>query len=79
VLANGVVELIAPAPPVAAPTLVITCENDSGSTPKMSHDIAAEIAGAQTIIVPQLQHLGLMEDAQAFTTPIVKFLREVTR
>lgn len=75
VLANGVCELIAPNPPVTAPTLVMTCENDSGSTPKMSHDIAAEIDGAETIIIPQLQHLGLMEDPAAFTIPITNFLR----
>ncbi len=76
VLANGVVELINPQPPIAKPTLVMTCENDSGSTPKMSHDIAAEIEGAQTIIVPNRQHLGLLEDPAAFTEPIVSFLNE---
>ncbi len=74
VLANGVRELIAPQPPIDCPTLVITCENDSGSTPQMSHDIAAEIDGAQTIIVPGLQHLGLMEAPDAFTLPVLKFL-----
>jgi len=74
VLANGVRELIAPSTPISVPTLVITCENDTGSTPKMSHDIANEIAGSQTIIIPKLQHLGLMEDPDAFTNPILKFL-----
>lgn len=74
VLANGVRELIAPDPPIVAPTLVMTCENDIGSTPKMSHDIAAEIDGAETIIVPRFQHLGLMEAPDAFTSPITRFL-----
>lgn len=74
VLANGVRELIQPDPPVMHTSLVITCENDSGSTPKMSHDIASEIEGAETLIVPYLQHLGLMEDPDAFTTPILDFL-----
>lgn len=74
VLAQGVRELINPVPLITAPTLVMTCENDSGSTPQMSHGIAAEIAGSQTIIVPQLQHLGLMEDPRAFTDPIRAFL-----
>ena len=78
VLAHGVRELIAPEPPIQHPALVMTCENDSGSTPQMSHDIAAEIAGSQTIIVPHLQHLGLMEDPDAFTTPILTFLERVT-
>lgn len=75
VLAHGVRELIRPQPPVAAPALVMTCENDSGSTPTMSHAIAAEIPGAQTQIVPTLQHLGLMEDPTAFSGPTIEFLK----
>jgi (E)-2-((N-methylformamido)methylene)succinate hydrolase len=47
VLANGVVELIRPKPPITAPTLVMTCEHDSGSTPSMSLAIASEIDGAK--------------------------------
>ena len=61
VLATGVLELIRPKPPLAIPTLVMTCENDTGSTPAMSHTIASEIPHSQTIIVPDLQHLGLLE------------------
>jgi pimeloyl-ACP methyl ester carboxylesterase len=74
VLASGVTELIRPNPPVTAPTLVMTCEHDSGSTPAMSHAIAAEIAGAQCVIVPGLQHLGLIERPEVFTTEILGFL-----
>jgi pimeloyl-ACP methyl ester carboxylesterase len=40
----------------------------------MSHEIASEIAGAQSLIVPKLKHLGMMEDPEAFTAPILKFL-----
>ncbi|MEZ5912228.1 MAG: thiamine pyrophosphate-binding protein [Paracoccaceae bacterium] len=47
VLASGVVELIRPEPPIAQPTLVMTCENDTGSTPAMSRGIGAEIDGAE--------------------------------
>ena len=75
VLANGVRELIQPAQPIAAPTLVMTGEHDSGSTPAMAHAIANEISGAETHIVPRLQHLGLMEDPAAFTDPTVEFLK----
>ena len=77
VLAHGVRELIAPDPAVETPTLVMTCENDSGSTPAMSHAIGAEITGSEVIIVPRLQHLGLMEDPDAFTAPILNFLQRV--
>ena len=74
VLANGVRELIRPDPPITHPTLVMTAEHDSGSTPAMSHAIASEIAGAKAIIVPDLQHMGLVEDVPAFTDPIIDFL-----
>ncbi|MDI3338153.1 alpha/beta fold hydrolase [Defluviimonas aestuarii] len=74
VLASGVVELIRPAPPIMHPTLVMTCENDTGSTPAMSRGIGDEIEGAEVIIVPRLQHLGLLEEPQLFLTPILGFL-----
>ena len=74
VLAGGVTELIRPEPPLGQPALVMTCENDSGSTPAMSRGIAADIAGAQTIIVPRLQHLGLVEEPDLFTEPLLAFL-----
>lgn len=75
VLANGVRELIHPEPPITHPTLVITGANDSGSTPAMGHAIAAEIDGAETLIVDRYQHLGLMEEPRAFTDPIIDFLK----
>lgn len=74
VLANGVRELINPDPPIELPTLIMTGENDSGSTPAMSYSISSEITGAQTVVVPGLQHLGLIEQPGAFTDPIIKFL-----
>ena len=77
VLANGVVELIGRDGEITKPTLVITCENDPGSTPAMSRDIASEIAGSELLIVPHLKHLGLMEMPKAFTTPILNFIERV--
>ena len=74
VLAHGVRELIRPVPPLTAPTLVMTCENDTGSTPQMCLDIAAEIYDAESHIIPRLQHLGLMQDPDAFAKPMMNFL-----
>ena len=74
VLARGVLELVHPESPITAPTLVMTCENDSGSTPEMARAIAAGIPGAQTVIVPQLQHLGLTEKPVLFLEPMLRFL-----
>lgn len=77
VLAHGVKELIRPEPPITHPSLVITCENDTGSTPKMSHDIATEIQDAKTIIIPSLQHMGLMERSDLFVEPMLEFLSAI--
>jgi pimeloyl-ACP methyl ester carboxylesterase len=77
VLAEGVRELIAPDPPITLPTLALTCAHDSGSTPSMSHAIAAETPGAETHIVPQLQHLGLIEQPALFSQPVLEFLNRV--
>lgn len=77
VLAHGVKELIRPKPPLDVPTLIMTCENDSGSTPAMSHAIASEIQGARTLIVPHLQHMGIMEQPDVFTKPLLQFLDDV--
>ena len=77
VLAHGVLELIRPQPPLTLPTLVMTCEFDSGSTPAMSHAIAAEISGAKCQIVSGLQHMGLVEQPATFLQPIETFLASV--
>ena len=74
VLASGVVELIRPDPPITHPTLVVTCENDSGSTPAMSRAIGAEIVGAEVQIIPKLQHLGLIERPWLFAGRIEDYL-----
>ena len=76
VLAHGVRELIHPSQSIAVPSLVMTCENDSGSTPAMSVDIADELDNARLDIVPALQHLGLLEQPTRFTKPILSFLEE---
>ena len=77
VLAIGVTELTRPAVPIKTPSIVITSANDTGSTPDMSVAIAAEIETAELSIVPDLQHLGLLEQPQAFTQPVIDFLRKL--
>ena len=74
-LAFGVVELIRPEPPITHPSLVMTCENDSGSTPAMSQAIASEIDGAEVIIAPGLQHMGLSENPRFFVNALSEFLQ----
>ncbi len=77
VLAFGVTELIQPEPPITLPTLVVTCEFDSGSTPAMSQAIASEIAGASVVVVPGLRHMGLVENPSFFIGEIADFLESI--
>jgi len=81
VLANGVRELIEPQPRICASSLVMTSENDTGSTPAMAKAIANELdapegAVVPCLIVPELKHLGLMENPEAFINPVLDFLRK---
>ncbi len=78
-LARDVLELINPQPPIGHPTFVLTCANDSGSTPEMSHAIAKEIISAQVDIVPDLRHLGLIEQPEMFTGLILAYLYKITK
>ena len=79
VLAGGVKELVRPEPGIAKPSLVMTCEQDSGSTPAMSQAIAAEIPGAEVAIVPGLRHMGLVEQPPLYTAPLLTFLERTLR
>ncbi|WP_299356861.1 alpha/beta fold hydrolase [uncultured Shimia sp.] len=74
VLADGIDEITAPVPPISCPTLVITGDEDFGNGPEMTHAIAAEIAGAETLILPGLRHMALAEDPAAINQPIRSFL-----
>ena len=78
VLATGVKELVNQNPPITAPSLIVTCENDTGSTPAMSFAIAREIKNSRVVIIPRLQHLGLIEEPQAFTPLITEFIENLT-
>ena len=74
VLVHGVKELICPQPPITQPALIITGENDSGSTPEMSRAMAAENPNSSVHIVPKLKHFGLLEQPEIFTTAILEFM-----
>ncbi len=73
-LADGVEELIAPKRPIDCPTLVMTAEEDPGNSPAMAHAIAAEIPGAETIILPGLRHMAMMEAPLTFNEKLLSFL-----
>lgn len=79
ILVEEVADVVAPDPPLTCPTLVVTGDQDYGNGPEMTHAIAAEIPGAQTLILPGLRHMALMEDPAALNTPLRAFLDALPR
>ena len=73
-IADGIAEIIKPVPGISVPTLVITGDQDFGNGPEMTQAIAAEIEGAQTLILKGLRHMALAEDPDATTVPMLDFL-----
>lgn len=74
VLVDGVDELVRPSPPITCPTLVMTAEEDFGNSVEMTHAIAAEIPDAQTVILPGLRHMAMVEEPDLFNENLLKFL-----
>ena len=56
------------------PTLIMTGEFDTGSTPAMAHKLAATIPGARTSIVPQGRHMMPVELAIEVNSILFEFL-----
>lgn len=78
VLVDGVDELIAPQPPIACPTLVMTGDEDYGNAPAMSAAIAAEIPGAHLVILAGLRHMALAEAPAQVNRELEAFLAAAT-
>ena len=79
IFADGVAAVVAPQPPLTLATLVVTADQDHGNSPAMAHAIAADIPGAQTLILPGLRHMALMQDPAALNTPLRAFLDALPR
>ena len=59
--------------PIGCPTLVLTGENDSGSTPQMAMFLADAISGAELDILPGLKHMVPIEGASVLNQKILRF------
>ncbi len=77
VLVDGMTELIAPAPPINCPALVMTAEEDFGNSPAMSKAIAEEIPESKLIVLPGLRHMAMVEAPDQFNRELVGFLDNV--
>ena len=76
IFADDVDQVLFPDPPLTCPTLVVTADQDHGNNPAMARAITAEIPGAQTLILPGLRHMALMEDPAAINNALAAFFKE---
>lgn len=60
---------------IAFPTLVIAGEQDALISPAIAQGYAAEIAGAQFVVIPQAGHLSNLEQPDVFVGAVSGFLR----
>lgn len=77
VFATADAELWPALPRIAAPTLVITGAADPGSTPAMTHKLAASIPHARAVVVPGARHLLPLEQPARLTEEILALTTEV--
>jgi len=64
--------------PIGCPTLVMTGELDSGSTPAMTQQLAAAIPGAHAEVLSGLRHMALQEDPARVNIVLNQFLEDGT-
>ena len=74
IFASGDKELEGRIGRIACPTLVMTGEDDTGSTPSMAWRMAREIPNARVAIIPGGLHMMPMELAQEVNREIDRFL-----
>jgi (E)-2-((N-methylformamido)methylene)succinate hydrolase len=60
---------------IKVPTLVMTGENDPGSSPRMSHLLHEKISGSQLRILPELRHSVLLEAPDLIGSLLLEFLQ----
>jgi len=65
-------------PAISLPTLVVVGEEDQGTPVAASKVIQDRIKGSDLIIIPAAAHLSNMEQPEAFTSAITKFLARVS-
>jgi pimeloyl-ACP methyl ester carboxylesterase len=59
---------------IRCPTLVLVGENDALTPPDLAAEIAAGIAGARLVTVPQCGHLSTLEQPDVVTRALVEWL-----
>jgi pimeloyl-ACP methyl ester carboxylesterase len=60
---------------IRCPTLVLVGENDQGTPPALSEEIAAAIPGSRLVVVPDCGHMSTLERPQAVADALVDWMR----
>jgi pimeloyl-ACP methyl ester carboxylesterase len=74
VFATADAELLSAIDRIRCPTLVLTGEYDTGSTPAMAKALVVRLADATLAILPGLRHLSLLEAPEQVAVPLDRFL-----
>jgi len=61
---------------IKAPTLIITGEKDTGSTPEMSLMLGKKIQHSEVAILPNIKHMAPIEASESVNNIIENFLRK---
>jgi pimeloyl-ACP methyl ester carboxylesterase len=61
---------------ITAPTLVVTGENDQGSSPRMARLLHENIRGSRLVILPELRHSLLVEASATLADLLEDFLAD---
>jgi pimeloyl-ACP methyl ester carboxylesterase len=60
---------------IRCPTLVLVGENDQGTPPALSEEIAAAIPASRLVVVPDCGHMSTLERPQAVADALVDWMR----
>ncbi|GCB52569.1 beta-ketoadipate enol-lactone hydrolase [Streptomyces sp. NL15-2K] len=61
---------------IAVRALAVTGENDPGSTPEMTHRLAAALPDCRAEVIPQARHMLPVERPEAFVDSLITFIGE---
>ncbi|WP_406109174.1 alpha/beta fold hydrolase [Streptomyces sp. NBC_01003] len=61
---------------ITVPSLAVTGENDPGSTPEMTHRLAAALPSCRAVIVPGARHMLPVERPETFCEALTTFIEE---
>ena len=60
---------------IKAPTLIIVGEDDPGMPVSSAEAMHNQIAGSRLVVLPSARHLSNVEQAEAFNTALLEFLK----